>query len=79
MAIVARKSTLRYSRLTLYKQIHNDIIVYFHYRILKNSIFALICVILRPVRHRLLGVVKVVLRRLNVIRNVYAQSHFCGS
>lgn len=79
MAIVARKSSLRHYHLTLYNNVYNDIIVYFRYRIPKNSIFTLIYVILRRVRHRLLGVVRVVLRRSNVIRNVYAQSHFCGS
>ena len=57
MAIVAWKSRLRHCRFSLYKFIHNDVIVHFHYRIRKNSAFALIYVIMDCERHRLLGVV----------------------
>ena len=78
-AIVARKSPLRHYRLSLYNYLYSGVIVHFRYRIRKNSTFALIYVILRRVKHRLLGVVRVLLRCSNVIRNVYAQSHFCGS
>ncbi|UQC70514.1 hypothetical protein C0560_06835 [Lelliottia sp. AC1] len=79
MPIVARKWRFRHSPISLYNYIYSDQIVHFHYRIRKNQCFALIYVILTGVGHRLLGVVGLLLRGSNVIRNLYAQSHFCGS
>ncbi|AVG37739.1 hypothetical protein MC67_06185 [Enterobacter cloacae complex sp.] len=60
--MVARKFSRRHYRLSLYSYVYSESILHFRYRIPKNRIFTLIYVILRRVRHRLLGVVRLLLR-----------------